>query len=485
MREILVLCIIATSWLFGNTVTAIGVTQTASGQKVEVQITPAAVVEKTVVSSDKNSSEVDFKTDLTTTVYFLIDTSIPMKESFFGGIKPLLVELEKLKEPKEKWIVSYFDDDLHAVYDDDHNKTGIMNTLLSTIPVKGNRTELWRNTQAALKDLATRSSQRKILVLLSDGDAEDTTAYTREDVVKIAKDAHIRIVSLGYRDTMGTQNLRKIAEDTGGSFWKADKAAHQLPSEFFRALTTLIRSHGIVTIPSMMLHPTQSGKQDLNITFAHTGGESRLSLSVDTQKIAPPTPKPKITPKPIVKVPAKSDSELFIERYKVYLGIAAALLLLGLLFLLLRKKKTPPAKEAAGDVEPLGNVTREGSEGGNPTMIHRGELLAYFESLDGMRYDVYKFPSVIGKNSSNDVVIVGQYISRQHATITQNNGNYFIVDNNSSNGTKVNGKNINAPTRISEGAKVSFGPYETIFHTPAHGNAPAVNEDSQKTVWNR
>jgi len=115
------------------------------------------------------------------------------------------------------------------------------------------------------------------------------------------------------------------------------------------------------------------------------------------------------------------------------------------------------------------------------------EPVAYFEALDGKRYDVYKFPSNIGKSESNDIVIPSQYVSRQHATLTYKDGYFYLTDNNSSNGTKVNGRRIHSPTRIEDGVKVSFGPYETIFkvvgaQTVGMGGAKTVSE---KTTWNR
>lgn len=49
----------------------------------------------------------------------------------------------------------------------------------------------------------------------------------------------------------------------------------------------------------------------------------------------------------------------------------------------------------------------------------------------------------IGRNSSNDVVISDAYVSGNHCTITlEDNGNYFLRDLGSSNGTYVNGKRV-------------------------------------------
>ena len=480
MKKVLLLGLVSLSMLFANTVTQLDLTQTGKDWKIKVNITPSVLVNKTIVNNEQNSTEVDFKTDLDTSVYFLIDTSIPMKKGFHKGIKPLLTDMARVKEPRDKWTVAYFDNDLHVVYDDEKQNSDTLENILRLIPVEGHRTELWRNTQVALKDLAQRSAERKILVLLSDGDAEDTSAYTREDVIKMANDAHIRIVSLSYRDTIGTQNLRKISEDTQGAFWKANKVTHQLTTDFHKEMTMFMRSVGIVTLPSSLIHPTKTGKQDLNVTFEHGGQKSLLRVTVDTQKIVVPQTKPKVKVKPVAPVIVKSPTQQFFDKYKLYLAAVAVLLLLVLLYFLLRKKEEPEEEEIEIPTQMNAPVVEAA------TKVTPAEPLAYFESLDGKKHKVYKFPSTIGKSPSNDIILEGQYISRQHATVLHKEGHYFIADNNSANGVKVNGKKVNMQERISTGMKVSFGPYETVFYAEGTEAAPvATPVNDERTRLNR
>lgn len=483
MKKVLFLCVFSFTLVFANTVTLLQLKQEGKDWEAEVNINPAITVNKTTINNEQNSSIVDFKTDIDTAIYFLIDTSIPMKNGFIKGIQPLLSEMERVKQPKEKWVVSYFDNDLHTIYDDEKKNSDTVSNILPLIPVEGQRTELWRNTQVALKDLSIRSSSRKILVLLSDGEAEDTSAYTREDVIKMAHDANIRIVSISYRDTIGTQNLRKISEETAGAFWKADNVSQKLTSDFYREFMRFIRSQGKVTIPSDLIHPTKTGKEDLNITFEHGVETSLLSITIDTEKIVPPIikPTPKAKVKPVDMPPVKSDMQMFFEKYKLYLAVAGVLLLLFLLFLLLRKKEEPVLDEIEKTM--VNNFTIDDEK----TKVSPSVELAYFESLDGKKYRIYKLPSTIGKSQSNDIIIEGQYMSRQHATIFHKDGYYYVTDNNSANGVKINGRKINTSERIEDGAKVSFGPLETVFRTVGSGFTPTTKPEvnSEKTTWNR
>lgn len=64
----------------------------------------------------------------------------------------------------------------------------------------------------------------------------------------------------------------------------------------------------------------------------------------------------------------------------------------------------------------------------------------------------------IGRNPDNHVVLSGQNISRQHALISVQNGNLFIKDLGSSNGTSVNDKALepNKSKHISHNDIISF-----------------------------
>lgn len=477
MKKVLLLAALLLELAFANQVDLIDLQKSNNDWKAEVVISPPVVVDKVVIKDDRNGTvQTDMKTDLDTSVFVLIDTSIPMQRAFKTGIQPLLSEMIRIRDPKESWSVAYFDTDMHVVYDDAHNTPDELEGILHQIPVKGQRTELWRNTQDALKQLRNSGAKRKVLILLSDGDAEDTTAYTREDVIKMAKDAHIRIVSIAYRDTMGSQNMRKIAEETRGVFWKADKVHNNLPVDFYSEMTTFYRSQGIVTIPESILHPTASGKEPLTLVFEHGADRSTLAIELETEVYTPPPPQP-VKP---VEVP-KSKTQLFIEKYKYYLAGGAVLLLLILLTLLFRRKKEPEV------------VPEPDFETGENTMVHTPaapmqeertvtapkDPIAYFEAFDGIQHAVYQVPATIGKSAANDVVIERPYVSRRHAILTHREGYFYIADDNSSNGVFVNGRKIQVPTRLENGSRVGFGPYETSFRVVVEGETVAASVPPQ------
>ena len=494
MKKIVLAVMLLVGCVSGSNASLIDITKVNGQYQANIVLVPPAVVKKVTVGNGSNSTEAYYRSDLDTTVFFLIDASLPMKRAFQKGIRPLLLDMEKAKEPKDHWIVAYFDKDMHIVYDDSKNSIDELDGILKQIPIKGKRTELWRNTQDAIRELSSSGSERKILVLMSDGDAEDTSAYTREGAIDMANKANIRILSIAYRDTLGTQNLRKISEETGGVFFRADKRTEKLPDSFFRDFKIFVRSEGEIIIPPSLIHPTQSGKEDLNITVEHSGGSDILNVTVDTARIVPPQPKAqsgaKVQQKPVQS--QKNALQRFIERYKIYIGIGAAVLLLLILLLLIFRKKERPE-----DMDPdEQTVTGAPAEAQNridesadkeSTVLMPSQPLAYFKSVEGDRFDVYRLPAGIGKSKTNDIIIDRKYVSRKHAVLTYKGGHFYIADDNSSNGVYVNGRKIQVPTRIEGGARVGFGPYEVIFTVLTGGTDTGSpnSEDMEKTRLNR
>ncbi len=73
-----------------------------------------------------------------------------------------------------------------------------------------------------------------------------------------------------------------------------------------------------------------------------------------------------------------------------------------------------------------------GGGGGTPTlMVSAGSF--------SKNFPINKMNMTLGRNPDNDVVIPETTVSGNHAAIVNEGGNWFVVDNNSTNGTFVNG----------------------------------------------
>ncbi|ADG82640.1 FHA domain-containing protein [Thermincola potens] len=74
----------------------------------------------------------------------------------------------------------------------------------------------------------------------------------------------------------------------------------------------------------------------------------------------------------------------------------------------------------------------------------------------GMQYPVKRYMQ-IGRSAENSLRINDAFVSHEHARIYYRDGRYWIEDLNSRNGTLLDGKRIDRPVPLDEGALLSIG----------------------------
>ncbi|HLQ65851.1 MAG TPA: SpoIIE family protein phosphatase [Candidatus Limnocylindrales bacterium] len=72
-------------------------------------------------------------------------------------------------------------------------------------------------------------------------------------------------------------------------------------------------------------------------------------------------------------------------------------------------------------------------------------------------------PGTIGRSRENIVVLTDASISRQHARVSFKDGAWWVEDLGSKNGTKVNGRRIDAASRLTAGDVLQLGNFQIIF----------------------
>jgi pSer/pThr/pTyr-binding forkhead associated (FHA) protein len=74
----------------------------------------------------------------------------------------------------------------------------------------------------------------------------------------------------------------------------------------------------------------------------------------------------------------------------------------------------------------------------------------------GSAFPLYAVTS-IGRAPGNTIIIPDTYASAQHALLTQREGQWWLEDRNSRNGTMLNGERITSPTIVSAGDVIGVG----------------------------
>jgi len=82
----------------------------------------------------------------------------------------------------------------------------------------------------------------------------------------------------------------------------------------------------------------------------------------------------------------------------------------------------------------------------------------------------------LGRSASNQVALQDDRVSRRHAVIqAQGEGEYWLVDFGSRNGTYLNGRRITSPSRLRHRDAIRLGSSDLIFHQPDAGGTGVVS----------
>jgi len=89
----------------------------------------------------------------------------------------------------------------------------------------------------------------------------------------------------------------------------------------------------------------------------------------------------------------------------------------------------------------------------------------------------------IGRDAACDIVLDDKKVSRNHAMLRQlGNGDYYLIDEGSSNGCYVNGKLITAPTLLKDNDRLGIGETVLVFHQQVEGDSGSIENAGEDTV---
>jgi hypothetical protein len=144
-------------------------------------------------------------------------------------------------------------------------------------------------------------------------------------------------------------------------------------------------------------------------------------------------------------------TQLPFEWFVLLLRLVFAFLLYFFIFLLARIMLRELAAAAATSSE----------EGGPP-----GHLIVQSPGSTGLRPGT-RLPlepvTVIGRHLSCTVRLDDAFISTEHAQLTWEQGRWWITDLKSTNGTRVNGKPVTAPTGLRYGDVIELGDVRLVL----------------------
>lgn len=221
---------------------------------------------------------------------FLIDRSNPRRSVTVDRKVDLVQRYLRLADPERLVGVATFANDLTLVVAPGDTSAGRVDRV-GQIEADGLATEFFATSLEAIRILSEVDADRRALVVMSDGKAEDT-AFTRDDVAQAAREQGITIFGLGYAEnaaeTPSLQEIRRLADDTNGAF-EAVIGQADFSEEFLNNLPRYLENGGTVSAPLADL----SGEITFTVIANLSNGQSlqtQQTLFIEPDIVREPEP---------------------------------------------------------------------------------------------------------------------------------------------------------------------------------------------------
>ena len=401
-----------------------------------------------------------FKTGLTA-ILLLVDTSDPQRQNV---IDKNIAQIEKILAAGEShhlFGLGVFDKQLRILAPMGASNGQILEAS-STLRACGMTTELYRNLLEVIEVLKMVAADRKAIYIFSDGQAEDK-AYFHSDVVAAARKSRVVINSLGYPRSVALsvalQTLRRLSDETGGQFIESNEK-FELPSSFLSKPFRNIDDSNKLIVDLESIDFSNVIKPEIRLHFKNSFDEVTVNIPISIPLIRPKTiierqivEKQAIpAAQPIEPADTKTQTKSPPEGLDLWLwyGVPIALIVLIVLtlFTLFLLYKKPVAKSES-----------------QPSKQEEFRPYAYLVTQDekGLRYPIIRTIWRIGRSRDNEMTLNDHSISRRHAEIQRDsNGQFILLDTNSSNGLFVNDEKISKHI-LQEGDIIEIGDISLRF----------------------
>lgn len=444
---------------------------------------------------------------------FVIDASKSMEGDPLNNIKEGLLKILPGLRQQDKIGISYFNDQFYRKTDFTSDKTVLKNNI-NELSTGGSSSQIYPSITEAVSWLMENKLSRKILILMSDG--VDNSEMKREEIEALVSDKPISIFTVGTAAEDATsksflENLEVISSKSKDGFYYRIYSPEDM-KRIIPAIYDRVKNEYILTYFSYAPVSTNiSGS--LNVTSGKSIVKKEFTYkSPDNLKENAPS------------LPFWEVKEYLYGAIGTGIIVIALAAFLG--YNVIKKRKFRREKEEEQKLRlqeeesnklkfeefqneynelldrlekeqsisqldkerlmQLENVMNESSKSafGKPanidvrrrTMILEGDqqvpiqphlgrhphLSIQTQPFYGLVYQIDRSRISIGRQNA-DVLINDNTVSRLHALIISENGNYFLQDNNSTNGTFVNGRRV-SQSPLSPGDLIRLGNIEMKFN---------------------
>jgi Mg-chelatase subunit ChlD len=336
---------------------------------------------------------------------------------------------------------------------------------LEQLDYRGQLTNTPAGIERAIYALKTseEESVEKAIILLTDGiidtgdktrDVEEET-WLKEQLALECRDLGIKIYGIAFTDKADFRLMQILASKTNGEYFRIYKA-EEIQSVFNR-----INERIAHTAAKKDVSAQDDSKSEAKPKTEVTQQASQIPPQKITLRTEPPKSTSTAQDTPVVQKRKLGDIILILV-------LAAIILAVLIFFLMMYRTNRRDDRQVL-----LGKKT-----GGDPSQKLRPDIQAELIDVehiipqDSVSLTIDKASISIGRDSSNDIIIPEKVVSSLHATIEYRNGYYYLEDNRSTNGTRLNNRRVEQDTKmkLKSGDIIHFAKSE--FRFLIHDQAP-------------
>jgi len=332
---------------------------------------------------------------------------------------------------------------------------------LEQINYQGQYTNTPAAVERALYELKTSGNPeaRQFIILLTDGivdtgnkaDDIESERWLKEYLTLESKKLGIRIIGIAFTDKADFRLIQTLAVNTDGEYFRAYQA-EDIQDVFEK-------------IVQIMMRPPAP--------------EPTAAVMPEVKPMPAPIPLPVVPAPPPAPV---APSKKFVLLPLILSAVVVVLGMIVILVLIFNRKGRAREADAAARAEAAKSTEPE-EPPIEAELIDAENIVA----SDSKSLILDKNHVSVGRDSSNDIVIPKEAISSLHATIEYKNGNFYLEDNRSTNGTLLNDKRMgeSIPVRLKSGDKITFAVYEFRFLLPdlaPYGETVMIGESDREKL---
>lgn len=404
-------------------------------------------------------------------ITLLLDCSRSMGSKGEGEQEPFAMAKEAARRlinamgPKDAFSILAIGDSVQVVQAFTNDKAQLDKSLKGIKPT-ANLTMLYEALRRAI-DLNAQSGagipMRRAIVVISDG-KDEGSGITLDDVLESNRRSGLPFFAIGFTrvEPAHLSNLKRLALKSGGLYVAAPTA--QSITKTLPLIKEYFNNSYAVHVSSAA--PLAARQSVLRAVFDRDG------VRADAVRDVLLTGKAALHYEDEQAGGEGKGIAGFLRSHKIASASAAAgvLVLAALGVILFRRRKARIAAEAAREqAEALAaarSAAASASRSATGASPDLGRLSVVASSVDAVPVGL-SFPlhasNVLGRGEGSTIILNDSKASRRHCEILVSNGLVTVTDLGSTNGTKVNGTPISAPTVLRGGERLTVGGVELRY----------------------